>query len=80
MNDLDRNSSKIDPSQPVHPLRVTECFHVPDVCTVEWSTKDWDSQKFTVTEPEFLSTPWGTAHAVGRNHAGVLLYSHNKDD
>lgn len=67
--------NKIDPSQPVHPLRRTKCYPVPPVCTVLWTEEDWDRTAFYVSEQEVIETAWGPADAVGRGFDGVLLYT-----
>ena len=75
MIDTDPRSTEVDPAQEVYPLRVTECYRVPGVCTAFWGPEEWEAQRYTVTEPAVIETAWGPADAVGRNGAGVLLYT-----
>lgn len=65
----------IDPTKPLHPLRVS--FPPPPVCTAMWEQADWDRWIAThgVTEPLAIeSLAVGRMAAVGRNSAGEILY------
>ena len=68
--------NEIDPTQPVHPLRVTKMYPVPPVCHAFWTEADWEKTAVNVTEPEFLDDPMmGRWKACGRTKDDTLLYS-----
>lgn len=65
----------IDPTKPLHPLRVS--YPVPGVCTAQWEQADWDRWIAAngVAEPLTIeSSAIGRMVAVGRNSAGEILY------
>lgn len=71
----DPRSTDIDPTVPLYPLRSTVVYPVPPVCTAYWTEEDWSKIARTVTEPEIIEALGKTWRAVGRNSAGVILYS-----
>ena len=51
-----------------------KCYPVPPVCTLYWSSEDWEKTAVLVVEDEYINALGYKWKADGRNEKGETVY------